>query len=96
MLLFVPQNTTRPCEEASVQVARAISDCSEDNAAKLHDSRPSHTNRTQKVHVQRLRKYVPLPEHLLPTDDDSFSSSASSDEDSESERASGHAPRRCA
>ena len=49
------------------------------------------TNKTQKVHVQRLRKYVPLPEHLLPTDNDGFSSSASSDEDSESERASAHA-----
>ena len=33
-------NTTRPCKEASVQVARAISDCSEDNVAKLRDSRP--------------------------------------------------------
>ena len=90
VLLFVPQ--TQPGLARKLQCKwRGPFRIVQKTTSLNYVIRDLDTNKTQKVHVQRLRKYVPLPEHLLPTDNDDFFSSASSDKDSESERASGHA-----
>ena len=67
VLLFVPQ--TQPGLARKLQCKwRGPFRIVQKTMSLNYVIRDLDTNKTQKVHVQRLRKYVPLPEHLLPTD----------------------------
>ena len=72
VLLFVPQ--TQPGLARKLQCKwRGLFRIVQKTTSLNYVIRDLDTNKTQKVHVQRLRKYFPLPEHLLPTDDDETS-----------------------
>ena len=72
VLLFEPQ--TQPGLARKLQCKwRGLFRIVQKTTSLNYVIRDLDTNKTQKVHIQRLRKYFPLPEHLLPTDDDETS-----------------------